>query len=506
MTTKYIIYYSNTCNDCSKLLQMISKTDEINNAIDFICIDDRVKDGQNNYYIVICDEEIVNIPKIITCVPSMIEVKNKNISIAGFYNILKILIPFNTQYNINVKPMSEQGFTPLQNIPEKYKSPVKIHKPFKNSFSNYNNEIKEGITGSKLFKEHLLDANHNIIDLNNKQAQSQSFFPDDAPLTNKLNQIERRYTTKNICIDSFFRKNGTTSDFLYMFKTSLANVVSMELRYIEIPNLWYGISSIKGNNVFKITLYNVNPLLWGYIEKTYTITIPDGNYTSSSFENCINNYFRSLGEGLNYLLFYVNALTAKCIIRAADAVIDATNEHVYYPFDATSPEYSPNFYFIIDFKMDDVTKPAVKSLGWYLGFRETSYTITKENTYKTYIDSIVSTTYKCFLTGESTYGNTVDNYFFISVEDYNNNFSSNLIISENENSYLGSSILARIPIMVSSMEILTVNFIDGHSNKREYFGPVTVEKIRIKLIDRYGALMECNNTDWSICIVVKQMY
>jgi hypothetical protein len=50
----------------------------------------------------------------------------------------------------------------------------------------------------------------------------------------------------------------------------------------------------------------------------------------------------------------------------------------------------------------------------------------------------------------------VDNYFFVSVEDYNNNFSSNLIISENENSYLGSSICEN-PIMVSSTEILTVN-------------------------------------------------
>lgn len=508
MSSKYILYYSNTCEDCSILLQLLSKTEEINLAIDFICIDERIKDAQNSYYVVVGDDEIVPIPKIVTCVPSMIDVKNKNISIAGFYNIVKVLLPFNTQHK-NIKALSDHGFTEIRNIPEKYKNPVKIHKPFNNTYSNYNDEMKMntgGITNSELYTERILDNNHGTMDLY-KQQKIQSVFHDDAPLTNTINQIERKYITKNICIDSFFRKNGTTSDFLYMFKTTLANVVSMELKYIEIPNLWYGISNAKSNNVFKITLYNLNSL-FGNTTQSYTITIPDGNYTSSSFESCINNYFRSLGGGLNFVLFYINALTARCIFRAADADIDADNDYVEYPFDnsTTNQWYSPDFYFTLDFDMADITKPMTRSLGWYLGFRETSYTLTSEEQYLTYIDSVSAVTYKCYLTGESTYGNNVDNYFFVSVEDYNNNFSSNLIISENENSYLGSSILARIPIMVSSTEILTVNFTDNQSNKREYFGPVSIEKIRIKLIDRYGALMECNNTDWSICLIVKQLY
>lgn len=501
-SSRFIIYYSNTCGDCSSLLQLISKAEEINNTIDFICIDDRVKDSQNNYYIVIGNEEIVPVPKIITCVPSMIELKNKNISISGFYNIFKILFPSNKQYNTNL--ITDSGYTLIQSIPEKYKKPVKIHKPFNNTYSNYNDDLNKVIPGSNLYTEQLLDSNHGVIDLY-KQQKIQTVFTDDTPLTNTLNQIERKYTTKNVCIDSFFKKNGTTSDFLYAFKTTLSNVVSLELKYIEIPNLWYGISSAKGNNIFKISLYNVS-LLLGYTTQTYTITIPDGNYTSSSFESCINNYFRSLGGGLNYILFYINSLTSKCIFRVADSNIDSTNEYVEYPFDPTSQYYSQNFYFTVNFEMEDITKPMVRSLGWYLGFRETSYTLTSDNQHTTYIDSTEVVTYKCFLTGDSTYGNTVDNYFFLSVEDYNNNFSSNLIISENENSYLGSSILARIPIMVSSTEILTVNFLDNQTNKREYFGPVSIEKIRIKLIDRYGALLECNSTDWSICIVVKQLY
>jgi hypothetical protein len=384
----------------------------------------------------------------------------------------------------------------------------KNHKPFNNIYSNYKDELNlntGGITNTELYTENILDKNHGTMDLY-KQKKIQSVFHDDAPLTNAVNPIDRKYISKNLCIDSFFRKNGTTSDFLYVFKTTFANVVSMELKYIEIPNLWYGISSTKGNNIFKITLNGLSVNIVGGTTQSYTITIPDGNYTSSSFESCINNYFRSLGGGLDFVLFYVNALTARCIFRAADQDIDADNDYVKYPFDTTGIYYSPEFSITLDFGMADITKPITRSLGWYLGFREPSYTLTSDEEYLTYIDSVSAVTYKCYLTGESTYGNNVDNYFFVSVEDYNNNFSSNLIISENENSYLGSSILARIPIMVSSTEILTVNFTDNQTNKREYFGPVSIEKIRIKLIDRYGALMECNNTDWSVCLIVKQLY
>jgi hypothetical protein len=57
--------------------------------------------------------------------------------------------------------------------------------------------------------------------------------------------------------------------------------------------------------------------------------------------------------------------------------------------------------------------------------------------------------------------------------------------------------------MVSSTEILTVLQITRQINVN-IFWPVSIEKIRIKLIDRYGALMECNNTDWSVCLIVKQ--
>jgi hypothetical protein len=68
----------------------------------------------------------------------------------------------------------------------------------------------------------------------------------------------------------------------------------------------------------------------------------------------------------------------------------------------------------------------------------------------------------------------VDNYFFVSVEDYNNNFSSNLIISENENSVFGFKYISENDNGVVDRDF-NRKFTDNQTNKREYFCPVSIE-------------------------------
>jgi hypothetical protein len=58
--------------------------------------------------------------------------------------------------------------------------------------------------------------------------------------------------------------------------------------------------------------------------------------------------------------------------------------------------YSPEF--SISGGMADITKPITRSLGWYLGFREPSYTLTSDEEYLTYRLGV--SRYKCYLTGE----------------------------------------------------------------------------------------------------------
>ena len=55
----------------------------------------------------------------------------------------------------------------------------------------------------------------------------------------------------------------------------------------------------------------------------------------------------------------------------------------------------------------------------------------------------------------------------------------------------------------------TYNFESGgliYGFKRDYFGPVNVSKIKVRLIDHFGDVVDLNNTDFSFTLKVEQLY
>ena len=65
-----ILYYSNYCNNCKQLLQNISKNNEFKNSTHFICVDNRVKRG-NDIFIILSNQKEIQMPENIKCVPSL---------------------------------------------------------------------------------------------------------------------------------------------------------------------------------------------------------------------------------------------------------------------------------------------------------------------------------------------------------------------------------------------------------------------------------------------------
>ena len=41
---------------------------------------------------------------------------------------------------------------------------------------------------------------------------------------------------------------------------------------------------------------------------------------------------------------------------------------------------------------------------------------------------------------------------------------------------------------------------------REYFGPVDITRLRIRVYDDYGRILDMNNADYSFCLTMKQIY
>jgi hypothetical protein len=141
-----------------------------------------------------------------------------------------------------------------------------------------------------------------------------------------------------------------------------------------------------------------------------------------------------------------------------------------------------------------------------IGFRKETYIIKKTDTYTNIINTTPPIVYNGYLSSESTYGSTIDNYIFLEIDDYHNNFPTNTFVSTNTTSYIGKNILARVVLTSGSNTIITDNASDGILKKREYFGPIKLEKFRIRVLNRYGDVINIQQNDFSFVLELKQLY
>jgi hypothetical protein len=466
-----------------------------------------------------------------------------------------------------------------------------------------------------------------------------------------INPLERRTIKRIISIDTLFRTDhGSTSsaDYIWNLPTPINNVLSMKIVSMEFPNIIKMFSSSRKNNIFTVHLYNVPQRYTEggatntvFINHTETIIVPDGFYVSSDFEVIMSNYFiNSLAptkgtvvadlssdnitympraatietatpgqliyedastnqlnfNGLKFLVLEVSDLSSKTIIRSresTDAIppipttITEPSYRAFYGSYATNYNYSPNFWFKLDFnvqedksfteyykeggvfvrnityetqtingqpvqvmvdpapdgkecatastarvhmtsktlqcfrpKLDPHTgkimrtntkmRPLYKNAGWAMGFYKDIYEvktgvafITRLNPNATY----QPITYNRYVESESSYGSSVSQYFFLELDDYNRNFTTNTIIAETGGgTHLGNNIIARIPITSPALNINHTSPSDLIFKQRDYFGPVKIEKLHLRLVDRYGETLDIQNNDYSVAIELITTY
>ena len=333
-----------------------------------------------------------------------------------------------------------------------------------------------------------------------------------------INPIDKKTMTQVINIDSQFRSNYETTNannFLYSLADPINNVISIRLSCLEIPTSWYSFSSQKKNNKFIITLYNVpktaitkeldesqeyvTNMSENEIENLdeirnilHKITIPDGNYTGKEFEELMNNYFSNIENGLQLLEFKVDVNTQKSLLYCKTSL---DSLHLF----------SKNFYYILDFITNqDKNNKLEENCGWRLGFRKGSYTVTKkDNKINNFV--LPKLTLNCLVESEGGFGKSDENYFYLSFDDFNKNYK-NSIVAEQNNSILGSTFLARVPMTNSDKNIMNDNGHDKIFKSSEYFGPVKIEKFRIQLLDKYGKKLNLNNNDFSFTLECTQIY
>lgn len=364
------------------------------------------------------------------------------------------------------------------------------------------------------------------------------FTENAGPYQGFLNPLERRIITRVLSIDSRFRTNyaGTTPNNFHIQLTSpVEKVVSMRLVSLELPRMWYTISAALKNNVFFVELYN----MVDYPDSVQMITFPDGNYTNQDLQEYLNNYFTNQKQGLDYLRFDINVNNSKSYFYVkSNPAVDTI-----LPYDPANAHYSPDFYYTLIFptasslssysssfmkngsggkRVCEDTNPltlqeqpqqpqqqpvnADYGFGLYLGFKRQQYIGTQDKQFEDKFSDTPAFVMYGVNVSESSCGVSMDNYIFLSVNDYNKNFNSNTIMAQLDNSFMGSNILGRICLNTLPDGLLINNPSDYNFKTREYFGPVKISKLQFSLLNKYGREINLLLNDYSLALEFQILY
>jgi len=290
------------------------------------------------------------------------------------------------------------------------------------------------------------------------------------------NKWENGVTSHLLSIDTRFRSNyyaTSSTDFSFDLPVTVNNVVSLELVSLEIPATYFAISKSLGNNYFHVE----NPV------DTFTkYTLPDGNYSRAQMEEELNTI---LGPLLGAGCVSIDVKSGRTLIDVND---DATILHFNLFPDlngaATSPSIDPT--------------PIQMKLGWILGYRAAVYK--------------VGTGSSQVFVSEGVFDGWGSRYFYFVLDDFNKN-SINTIDAVLNASVISENILARLTRGALSsafnagftLDTGIVNS-DDTTRKRIFFGPVNIKKLRIRILDAYGRLVDLNNMDYSFALRLDRLY
>ena len=344
--------------------------------------------------------------------------------------------------------------------------------------------------------------------------------------TGVLNPIERRVIKRLLSMDTLFRASydsSSATNSSWVLPYPVENVVSMKLASLQSPNMWYAFSELAKNNQFTVTITGINVAPYTPSQVlTNTIVIPDGNYTGAQFVQCMNNLFQNTMNGMEFFQMTINAQTGKLMLSQTYLVVNQTNSPTltytvtfdnvrkydkFYAhciteceFELLKKQHSKEYY-------NANIKSISKTAGWMMGYKQPIYTRTWANVTVDSVSQVPAVTYHASLVAESAYGdNSIWNYMYVDVDDYNKNFITNSIIAQTGDSYLGVNILGRIPI--GNEQLIVINDFGGDTTfkTREYLGPVRLEKLTIRLLDKFGSVVPPNGNDYSIALELQVLY
>jgi hypothetical protein len=269
-----------------------------------------------------------------------------------------------------------------------------------------------------------------------------TFPTDTAP--GILNRLRRRTNFVALSFNTFFRDKVSVSstDCFFSLPYPLKNVVSIKLLSIELPETIYLLSNEKMSNRVFIKEYGTG------IE--WEVIVPEGCYNATTISGAVADAINTqLGSG-NRFSVSIDPISSRCSITNNTNAFDMNFENNNH------------------------------NLGWILGYRNLNYV-----GLKTYLS-------------EGLFNGTPLDYVYFVLNDYQMSNSTN-VIAIFKDSYIEKHILAKILYSNTSGE-------KNVSPTRNYFGPVDINKMSVRLLDKYGQIINLNCMDYSFTVEAEIVY
>jgi hypothetical protein len=269
--------------------------------------------------------------------------------------------------------------------------------------------------------------------------------------------------------------NANVSHFVARLSKQVKNAISVKLTSFEMPNKFFNISALRGNNSFVFSDGTI----------TKQIIISDSYYTVNTICGAINLAIKASGVLLSphTLEFSYNSSTNKI-----SATLTATSAGIY----------------TIDFSNQEADSELYSTLGQMLGFKTYNYVsngVTKTPIiYTTKFVSSGSPLNIPTIVAEFEPDLNIDTYIYLKINEYS------LVIPQtlNDTYY---TVFAKIPIVVEKGQIVYDTINQNTSLKLYHFiQPTNIQHLEIQLLDAFGAELQFDpNINFSMTLEIEEV-
>ncbi len=374
-----------------------------------------------------------------------------------------------------------------------------------------------------------------------------------------LNPNLKNTNNRLVNLDSQFRQasgSDASTDYTLDLSDMLKNTLSLRLYSFSIPFTWYTIDDSYKNRCFWISAQI----------KNVSIYMQSGNYNQPDFVAQLNENFSSAGftfrdSSGNIInpVSYNNSNGKLKMTLYGGVYVDPSNNLSTFTIDSTT-----NIVFFdataklqcVDTCVPQASLYINQTLGWVMGYRDAIEPVsTSGNTAAAILDlngprylilsiddynqnhinnSLVTITelstrvrlpnyyspdlpYIC-VEGEGLGTGQVEQLVPSAPRTLTSSqlYTINSIIQSNKNTTnykakapTTTDVFAILPIKQSGALLgsLYVDFSGSlQDNRRTYFGPVNIDRMRVRLLDDKGNLLNLNGCDWSITLIAETLY